>query len=117
MEAASNVQNNIQDIRNNCDVEFQKLFLPIKSVCENNDITVSLPRQCKSDNPEYFLKVSIFIPFIDNFLDQLKDRFISHRNILNNFDCILPKKGMKISEDIQVKFKQLVSTYNVLIRI
>ncbi|XP_022180618.1 52 kDa repressor of the inhibitor of the protein kinase-like, partial [Myzus persicae] len=95
LEAASNVQNTIQEIRENCDVD--------------------LPRQCKSDNPEYFLRVSVFIPFIDNFLDQLNDRFISHKIVLNNFDCILSKIEMKISEEIKGKFKQLVETYQDIV--
>lgn len=59
LKAASNVQNNIQEIRENCDVEFQQLFLSVITLCEKFDITVNLPRQCKSDNPEYFLRVSI----------------------------------------------------------
>ncbi|XP_050065980.1 52 kDa repressor of the inhibitor of the protein kinase-like [Aphis gossypii] len=115
LEAAYNIQNNIQEIRENCDVQFQQLFLSVITLCEKFDITVSLPRQCKSDNPEYFLRVSLFIPFIDNFLDQLNDRFISHRIVLNNFDCILPKIEMKISEEIKGKFKQLVETYQDIV--
>ncbi|XP_025422906.1 52 kDa repressor of the inhibitor of the protein kinase-like [Sipha flava] len=115
LEAASNVQNTIQEIRENCDVEFQQLFLSVITLCEKFDITVSLSRQCKSDNPEYFLRVSVFIPFIDNFLDQLNDRFISHRIVLNNFDCIIPKIEMKISEEIKGKFKQLVETYQDIV--
>jgi hypothetical protein len=79
LEAASNFQNNIQDVRENCDVEFQQLFLSVITLYEKFDITVSLPRQCKLDNPEYFLRVSIFIPFIDYFLDQLNNRLISHQ--------------------------------------
>ncbi|XP_060873994.1 52 kDa repressor of the inhibitor of the protein kinase-like [Metopolophium dirhodum] len=115
LEAASNVQNTIQEIRENCDVEFQQLFLSVITLCEKFDITVSLPRQCQSDNPEYFLRVSVFIPFIDNFLDQLNDRLISHRIVLNNFDCILPKIEMKISEEIKGKFNQLVETYQDIV--
>ncbi|XP_060868613.1 52 kDa repressor of the inhibitor of the protein kinase-like [Metopolophium dirhodum] len=115
LEAASNVQNTIQEIRENCDVEFQQLFLSVITLCEKFDITVSLPCQCKSDNPEYFLRVSVFIPFINNFLDQLSDRFISHRIVLNNFDCILPKIEMKISEEIKGKFKQLIETYQDIV--
>lgn len=60
LEVASNVQNTIQEIRENCDVEFQQLFLSVITLCENFDITVSLPRECKSDNPEYFLSLSIY---------------------------------------------------------
>jgi hypothetical protein len=82
---------------------------------EKFDITVSLSRQYKSDNPEYCLRVSVLIPFIDNFLDQLNDRFISHRIVLNNFDCIILKIEMKISEEIKGKFEQLVETYQDIV--
>jgi hypothetical protein len=87
----------------------------VTTLCEKFDITVSFPRQCKSDNPEYFLRVSVFMPYIDNFLDQLNDRFISHRIVLNNFNCIIPKIEMKISEEIKGKFKQLVETYHDIV--
>ncbi|KAE9523165.1 hypothetical protein AGLY_016398 [Aphis glycines] len=100
LEAAYNVQNNIQEIRENCTVS------RIIFICDH----IVLPRQCKSDNPEYFLRVSLFIPFIDNFLDQLNDRFISHRIVLNNFYCILPKIKMKISEEIKVLWYTKYST-------
>ncbi|XP_025407089.1 zinc finger MYM-type protein 1-like [Sipha flava] len=56
LEAASNVQNTIQKIRENCDVKFQQLVLSVITLCEKFDITVSLSRQCKSDNPEYFFE-------------------------------------------------------------
>jgi hypothetical protein len=60
-------------------------------------------------NPEYFLRVSVLdlLPV----LDHLNDRFTPHRTVLNNFDCILPKVKMKISEEIKGKFKQLVEIY------
>ncbi|VVC45545.1 Hypothetical protein CINCED_3A023535 [Cinara cedri] len=58
---AANVQNNTQDIRKNCDVEFQQLFLSVITVCEKFDTTVNFPRQSKSDDPEYFLKYSYLL--------------------------------------------------------
>lgn len=83
-----------------------------------------MPRQNKrqqhrsnieTNDPEYFYKVSISIPFLDNFLVQLNERFLSHQCALNNFNCILPKKEMKISQDVRDKFKQLVLTYGEII--
>ncbi|XP_060864292.1 52 kDa repressor of the inhibitor of the protein kinase-like [Metopolophium dirhodum] len=40
LEAASNVQNTIQEIRENCDVEFQQLLLSVITLCEKFDITI-----------------------------------------------------------------------------
>jgi len=37
-----NVQNNIHDIREKCNVEFQQLFLSVIRLCEKFDINVSL---------------------------------------------------------------------------
>lgn len=53
-----------------------------------------------SANPEHFYQTSIFIPFLENFLDQLKGRFLAHKSILSNFGCILPQKSMEISQEI-----------------
>lgn len=39
LETASNVQNNIQDITENCNIEFQQLFLSKMIFCEQLDIT------------------------------------------------------------------------------
>lgn len=123
-EAASTVQQNIQRIRENCDEEFQNIFFSIETICKKFEITMSLPRQNKrqqhrcnivSENLEHFYKISIFIPFLDNFLDQLNDRFLAHKSILSNFGCILPKKRMKISQEIRAMFKQLVETYQKII--
>lgn len=54
LKTASKVQNNIHEIGENCDVEFQKLFLSVITLCEKFDMTVSLSHQCILDNPEYF---------------------------------------------------------------
>jgi len=44
--------------------------ISVIKLCVQFDIIVGLqPRQCKSDNSEYFLRVSVFILFIDNFLE------------------------------------------------
>jgi hypothetical protein len=49
-----------------------------------------------TDCPEHYYRVSILIPFIDNFLDQMKNRFLEHQTILKSFICLLPKSGIKV---------------------
>lgn len=65
-----------------------------------------------TDSPEQYYRVSIFIPFIDNFLDQMKNRFLEHQTILKSFNCLLPKPGVKVvTKEIQLEFKEILNLY------
>lgn len=50
----------------------------------------------------------MFIPFVDHFLNQLNDRFLSHRSIIENFNFILPSSKSVYNEE---KIKQLIEMY------
>jgi len=72
LETASTVQKNIQGIRENCVIEFEKI-----------DIPVSLTRQNKrqhSNNvsPHSFIKHQFLNPFLNNYSDKLNERFLLH---------------------------------------
>lgn len=38
------------------------------------------PQNVKST--EEYYRVTVFLPYIDNFISQLKDRFVNHKNVL-----------------------------------
>ncbi|KAF0771113.1 52 kDa repressor of the inhibitor of the protein kinase-like [Aphis craccivora] len=99
LETASTVQKNIQSIRENCDIEFEKLFSNVESIRGNFDIPISLTlqnqRQSHSCNES-----------LQHFSDQLNK---------SNFLCILPKARMQISQNIMNQFKQLVEKYQAII--
>jgi hypothetical protein len=57
---------------------------------------------------EDYYKISLFISFIDHFLNQSNDRFLSHRSIIENVNVILPSSN---SIQYEEKIKQLVEMY------
>jgi len=59
----------------------------------------------KTDDPKKYYRISIFIPYIDSFINQLKTRFIDHKIILNGFQTLFDTKAR---ED---NFIQLIDTY------
>ena len=72
-----------------------KLFETVKKTCEEIGISdFSLPRKINRQKPrnnvpaetveQHFLR-SIFIPFLDTFLLQLRERLTSHNTILKKF--------------------------------
>jgi hypothetical protein len=47
LKTASDVQNNIQDVRENFNLDSQQLFSFVETVCKKFEIANSLTRQCK----------------------------------------------------------------------
>lgn len=63
------------------------------------------------DTPESYPRVGVFILFLDNFIEQLHNRFLEHRSILKSFDCLIPKPNFEVTKDIEDKFKLLIKNY------
>jgi hypothetical protein len=56
--------------------------------------------------PETYYRRSIFIPFLDHLLDQLKFRFLNHRELLSKIQNILPTKCCELTtEEVVVTAK------------
>ncbi|CAI6375957.1 unnamed protein product [Macrosiphum euphorbiae] len=117
---AENTQATLKDIRLNADKEFNELFKSIEKICSTLEIAVCVPRiSCRQthrnnvdvDTPESYYRVAVFIPFLDNFIEQLHNRFLEHRSILMSFDCLIPKPNCKVTKDIEDQFKLLLETY------
>ncbi|CAI6344922.1 unnamed protein product [Macrosiphum euphorbiae] len=59
-----------------------------------------------------FLRISIFIPYIDNFISQLELRFVDHKNIFEGFECLFSIQSSK--EELE-SFNKLLESYTPLI--
>lgn len=42
-----------------------------------------------TDSAESYYRVSLYIPFLDSFNQQLNDRFLAYKSILNYFLCLI----------------------------
>lgn len=117
IQTADNVVNIIKQLRLNDESEFKIIFNNVKSKCDALNIEISIPRTANKqknrcniqvDFPEDYYRISLFIPFIDHFLNQLNDRFLNHRSIIENFNLILKPANSIHNEE---KIKQLVEMY------
>lgn len=117
IQNADNLENIIKNTRLNAEREFKIIFNNVKSKCDILNIEIPMPRivhiqknKCniQANFPEDYYRISLFIPFIDHFLNQINERFLSHRSILENFSFILPLSNRILNEE---KIKQLVEIY------
>jgi len=100
------------------------LLKSLVKYCNKIGIDICIPRissrqahrsNIATNNPESYYRVTIFIPFLDNFIGQLHDRFLSHENILSSFTCLFLNSDFKISNDIEESFKLLSEIYKDII--
>ena len=57
-------------------------------------------------DPEEYFRITLFLPFLDSFVQQLNDRFVNHQNIISGFQMFV-----KSSEFDEEKLRELVEFY------
>ncbi|KAL4099002.1 hypothetical protein QTP88_023505 [Uroleucon formosanum] len=81
----------IQRLRGNITEEFKQMFKEAEKMANILDITISIKRLSKKctkranpsiNDPEEYYRVTIAIPYIDSFIQQLNERFLCHKNVL-----------------------------------
>ena len=84
------------------DVEFHKYFEELTERSKKIDFEINIPRMVKrqkhrsnyhTDDPEKYFKISIFLPFLDNLVQQLNDWFINHKTIIAGFYFLISNKN------------------------
>lgn len=104
---AQDTWDQIKEIRDKADEEFSNIYRKVLDICERNDIEISTPRLSQrqigrdnmpNDGPESYYKRTLFIPFIDHFIAQLNDRFLSQKDILSSFQALLSCDNEEIPE-------------------
>ncbi|XP_039969236.1 uncharacterized protein LOC120781178, partial [Bactrocera tryoni] len=95
------------------------IFESVKTIAAELDLEIKNPRLAKrqtnrdnyeGDLEEYYRR-SIYIPFLDNFLDQINERFLKHRELLSKIENILPNKcinldAIEMQETVRILEKQ-----------
>jgi len=96
---ADDVMTELKILRRKANSEFQKIFNDVLCHLQLYDLEIKIPRRytkqiqrcnVETDSPEEYYRISIFIPLLDHFINQLDIRFLSHRTILKGFNSILP---------------------------
>ncbi|KAF0722913.1 52 kDa repressor of the inhibitor of the protein kinase-like [Aphis craccivora] len=106
---AEDLTNEIQTMRQNTDAVFSVIFKNLEEKSESLDIQICIPRTCKrqinrcniiSKSTEEYFKVSIFIPFLDYFIDQINSCFIEHKLVLKGFKMLFKNELDNNNNDI-----------------
>ncbi|KAJ8885397.1 hypothetical protein PR048_011594 [Dryococelus australis] len=78
------------EIRENCDKEFAVVYRNAQGKASKrfrNNVEASTPE-------EYYRRV-VFIPYLDEILMHLKDKFSKHKHILLSLECLLPQNAVR----------------------
>lgn len=100
-EANSNVQHIVDIVkqRRSGDDDFSEIFACAENMMHSVDCNITVPRVTKRaknrpnmefNNPEEYFRRSVYVPVIDDFIQQLDDRFENHWSIISSLHRILP---------------------------
>ena len=101
------VKKEVQDVRNDADMEFNPLFQLACSMAKSSDGEIAIPHCCgrqtfrnnvEGDTPEVYYRRSVFLPFIDSLLEQLSSRFRRLSSLATKALFLLPEHLCNISD-------------------
>jgi len=64
---------------------------------------------------EEYNRVTIFIPYLDNFITMISDRLLKHKSLLKSFNCLFPIKKKDNSDTFKNYITDLVKKYSQLL--
>lgn len=97
----------LEQKRKNCDTKFATIFREVDSLAQSElGMQLTIPRRTgrqvhrenyPTNDPLNFYKQSIFIPLIENVLEDLKDRFSEETLSLYNLSMLFPSSEFDVS--------------------
>jgi len=123
LHMAREVETVMQGIRDNVNDEFHQMYTTASDLCAAIGVDVAMPRIAKrqtnrcniaAHNAEEYFRAAVYVPFIDNFLMQLHERFLAHNQLLRNFMCLLlmTPSNSNCSDSQRRDILQLAEIYN-----
>ncbi|KAK2703571.1 52 kDa repressor of the inhibitor of the protein kinase-like [Artemia franciscana] len=118
IQCVESVTKMFKEIRNSAEGRFHQLFLEATRLCRELEVTLVMLRKrnfftIPSDIPaekhiEFYYRVSIFLPFVDQLIQSIESRFTKHKVTLKGLGGILPSFVVKQpSSDL----KELIKLY------
>ena len=113
----------LEDDRSNSEQRFKKIMQWVKDTVACLKIEIVPPRVCNRStqranpnvtSPLDYFRVTVYIPFLDMVLQQLKFRFNEKSKFAGLFDILLPSKCYN-DDAMEEQFEQLWSTYSSLL--
>lgn len=93
------VINRLNSIRRDVDNEFEKLYQEVSTMTNEFGISPELPRRVgtqkyrsniKTESPKEYYRATLFIPYLDEIISSLKDRFTCQENIIKSLYNVVP---------------------------
>ncbi|XP_050537765.1 52 kDa repressor of the inhibitor of the protein kinase-like [Daktulosphaira vitifoliae] len=105
------VLHEINDMRSNMDNTFSNIFKKAEALIKSIDYEecIRIPRvighqknrsNIVVNSPEEYYRITIDIPFFDDFIEQLQTRFNNHKKIISSLHKLLPKTCDKFEIDL-----------------
>ncbi|XP_011869841.1 PREDICTED: 52 kDa repressor of the inhibitor of the protein kinase-like, partial [Vollenhovia emeryi] len=101
----------VQDIRENVSSKFATIFKTALDLLETVNEEIKIPRialrqqhrgNYNTQDPETYFRISIMIPLLDDFIDQLRSRFENHKSTLSSLYILIPSVCCKNESVFQV---------------
>lgn len=114
VKLAHETYQDIQTYRNDAENKFKKIFKEASKIADNFQIEIKIPRtssrhtlrvNINTTSAEEYYRVSVFIPYLESFANELKERFIDHETTLNSFYSLFSE------EELDDDFMTLVNHY------
>lgn len=111
LDEVSAIHSMLQEVREDNESKFQSLFEEAEKLAESNDIEVITPRVCRKQKnrpnivhktTQDYYRVTLFLPYLDDLMSSLTERFLPHRLTIRALSNLIPKNTIeKNFEDIQ----------------
>ncbi|GBM24513.1 hypothetical protein AVEN_254024-1 [Araneus ventricosus] len=99
MDLVDNIVKTIKGIRKEVDSEFGKIFIKANSLLNLISESIKMPRvslrqkhqiNCSSSDSEECFRISIAVPFLDDFLSQMELPFNDHKSTVSALHKLIP---------------------------
>ncbi|CAH1102303.1 unnamed protein product [Psylliodes chrysocephalus] len=118
---ADDVADQLKQIRGQADEHFKNIFKEAQDLLSEFDIEIKMPRVparqtqrlvLNTESASEYLKIAIFIPFLDDLIVNLEERFLNHRKTIQNFECLFPFNNQNFKSQYKC-FLELHSFYKM----
>ncbi|XP_008178694.1 zinc finger MYM-type protein 1-like [Acyrthosiphon pisum] len=119
VDIVENLIQSLMNIREDAQHEFKRIVDEAQTMAELIGTSISRKRitskKTNRANPQNlkstkdYYRVTVFLPYIDNFISQLKDRFVNHKNVLRGFECLFHSE---FSNEDRNEFQHLIELYS-----
>jgi hypothetical protein len=100
MRLVDNIVDVLQQRRQNAEAKFNAIFCKVTALSQDLDVQIQLPRRVgrqknrenyEATDPEAYYRQAIYIPYMDNILTQLRERFEPHGRMCLRIQSLIPQ--------------------------